>query len=82
MIISRKLKLNPTQEQKDILFETLQQYKQAIFSTLIIRILKNKISNGTELHKFSYFTLREQTDLPSQLVCSARCKATEILKIY
>jgi len=79
MIISRKLKLNPTQEQKDILFETLQQYKQAISLPLSYGF-KNKISNGTELHKFSYFTLREQTDLPSQLVCSARCKATEILK--
>ncbi len=79
MILSRKLKLNPTQEQKLILSETLQQYKRAISLPLSYGF-KNKISNGTELHKFSYFTLREQTDLPSQLVCSSRCKATEILK--
>ena len=79
MIISRKLKLIPTQEQKLILNETLQQYKQAISLPLSYGF-QNKISNGTELHKYSYFNLREQTQLPSQLICSARCKATEILK--
>lgn len=79
MIISRKLKLVPTQEQKLILEETLQQYKQAISLPLSYGF-QNKISNGTELHKYSYFNLREQTQLPSQLICSARCKATEILK--
>jgi IS605 OrfB family transposase len=36
--------------------------------------------NGVELHKLTYYPEREQTDLPAQLVCSARVKATESLK--
>ena len=79
VIISRKLKLTPTQEQKTILLDTLQEYKYAISLPLSYGF-SNKISNGVELHKNSYHILRKETKLPSQLVCSARCKATEILK--
>jgi IS605 OrfB family transposase len=79
MIISRKFKLKITQEEQQILLETLKQYKTAINLPLTYGH-EHHISNGAELHKATYFTLREQTQLPSQLVCSARCKATEALK--
>ena len=36
--------------------------------------------NGVELHHLTYAREREITSLPSQLVCSARMKATEALK--
>lgn len=36
--------------------------------------------NGVELHKLTYSSERKTTELPSQLVCSARVKATESLK--
>ena len=38
------------------------------------------IKNGVELHKLSYESERAKTNLPSQLVCSARMKASECLK--
>lgn len=79
MILARKIKLNPTQEQAQILLETVKQYEQAINLPLKIGYEKH-ISNGVELHKLTYYKLRELTQLPSQLVCSARCKATESLK--
>lgn len=79
MILARKIKLNPTQDQAKMLLETVKQYEQAINMPLKVGH-KNKISNGTELHKLTYYDLREKTQLPSQLVCSARCKATESLK--
>jgi len=41
----------------------------------------NHTVNGVELHKGTYATLRAQyPELPSQLVCSSRVKATESLK--
>ena len=79
MILSRKFKLNPTQEQENILLDTLKQYKQSI-DTVLEYGFKNKKSSGNELHKATYYPLRKQTQLPSQLVCSARVRATEILK--
>lgn len=36
--------------------------------------------NGVELHKLTYASERASTDLPSQLVCAARVKATEAVK--
>jgi len=79
MILSYKFKLNTTQEQNTILLDTLNQYKQAINKPLKYGF-KHKQVSGVELHKATYYPLRESTNLPSQLVCSARCKATEILK--
>src|SRR5207248_2178227 len=38
-------------------------------------------SNGVELHKQTYYPLRARfPDLPAQLVCAARVKATEAVK--
>lgn len=79
MILARKIKLKPTEDQAEVLLETLQQYKQAINLPLQFGFSNKRVS-GVELHKNTYYTLRQQTQLPSQLVCSARCKATEILK--
>jgi hypothetical protein len=39
-----------------------------------------KISNGIELHRLTYAEHRARTQLPSQLVCAARVKATEAIK--
>ena len=79
MILAYKIKLNPSEEQNDILLKTLNQYKMAIDFPLLYGF-KNKVSSGVELHKATYYPVREQTKLPAQLVCSARCKATEVLK--
>ncbi len=41
---------------------------------------RDKLTNGVELHKRTYRKLREELDLPSQLVISTRMKAVEALK--
>jgi IS605 OrfB family transposase len=79
MILSRKFKLLVSTEQNDILLDTLEQYKQAINLPLEYGF-NNKQVSGSELHKATYYTLRNKTKLPSQLICSSRCKATEMLK--
>ncbi len=79
MILAYKIKLSPSEEQNNVLLKTLEQYKQAINSPLLYGF-QNKIVSGVELHKATYYPIKEKTSLPSQLICSARCKATEILK--
>jgi len=79
MILAYKIKLQPSEEQNEVLLNTLELYKQAIDSPLLYGF-QNKIVSGVELHKATYYPVKEQTHMPSQLICSARCKATEILK--
>jgi IS605 OrfB family transposase len=79
MILAYKIRLNPSEEQNKVLLKTLEQYKQAIDSPLTYGF-QNKIVSGVELHKATYYPIQKQISLPSQLICSARCKATEILK--
>ena len=79
VILARKLKLNPTHEQKQVLMETLQQYKICVQHCLSVGF-QQKLTSGSKLHAETYFPLRKQSSLPSQLVCSARTKAIESLK--
>ncbi len=79
MIITRKFKLNPTSEQKNILMETLLQHKFAV-NTVLKQGYELKTHSGSKLHSLTYYTLRGQLSLPSQLVCSARNRACEALK--
>ena len=74
-----KLVLKPTKEQKHILLETLEQYKFAYNYTCKIG-WKAQTYNGIKLHNLTYYTVRDKTSLPSQLVISARVVATESLK--
>ncbi len=74
-----KLVLKPTEEQKQILLETLEQYKFAYNYTCKIG-WEAQIWNGALLHTLTYYTVRDKTSLLSQLVISARLVATESLK--
>jgi IS605 OrfB family transposase len=74
-----KLVLKPAQEQKQMLLETLEQYKFAYNHTCKVG-WEAETWNGVELHKLTYYTVRDKTSLPSQLVISARVVATESLK--
>ncbi len=79
MIITRKFKLQPTQEQKNILMDTVLQHKNAV-NTVLKQGYELKTHSGSKLHNLTYYTIRENTQLPAQLVCSARNKACEALK--
>jgi putative transposase len=74
------VQLNPTPEQADMLKATLEQHT-ACFNAVIQEGFSTACSNGVELHKRTYYPLRaEFPDLPAQLVCAARVKATEAVK--
>lgn len=72
--------LNPTQEQAHILARTLQE-NTAWFNVVAREGFETGCSNRIELHKRTYYPLRAQyPDLPAQLVCASRVKATEAVK--
>ncbi|GHO72066.1 hypothetical protein KSC_109580 [Ktedonobacter sp. SOSP1-52] len=74
------LQLTPTHEQFVLLQQTLQEHT-ACFNAVTEEGFTSKCSNGVELHKRTYFALRTQyPNLPAQLVCAARVKATEAVK--
>jgi len=74
------VQLNPTTEQKAILALTLAEHT-ACFNAVCREGFENKISNGVELHKATYYPLRTKfPDLPAQLVCTSQVKATEAVK--
>ncbi len=74
-----KLVVKPSEEEKQILFKTLEEYKLAYNFVAEIG-WKSKVSNSVKLHNLTYTTVREKTSLPSQLVISARMVASESLK--
>ncbi len=70
----------PTTEQHDVLLETIRQYTDC-FNIVAAYGWEHKEKNGVELHKATYYPLRETCPhLPAQLVISARMKATEAVK--
>jgi putative transposase len=71
-----KIKLNLSV--KEVL-PTMQAYTQA-FNFVAEIGFEKKEKNGIRLHKSTYYQARELTSLPSQLVISARIKATGALK--
>jgi putative transposase len=74
------LNIQPTTEQASILHRTLTEHT-GCFNTVAHEGFTTACSNGVELHKRTYYPLRAQyPDLPSQLVCAARVKATEAVK--
>jgi putative transposase len=72
--------LLPTKEHYDVLLKTIQQYTEC-FNAVAAYGWGHSDKNSVELHKATYYPLRESyPELPSQLVISARVKATEALK--
>src|SRR5260221_12769048 len=74
------VQLKPTPEQARSLKATFEQHT-ACFNVVAREGFMTACSNGVELHKRTYYPLRAQyPDLPAQLVCAARVKATEAVK--
>jgi hypothetical protein len=74
------LQLHPTPEQAQVLQCTLVEHTHC-FNAVTLEGFTTACSNGIELHKRTYYDLRHQyPDLPAQLVCAARVKATEAVK--
>lgn len=79
MKLTLKLKIQASPEDSEILRRTTRQYTDSFNRVAAVGWGMDRL-NGVELHKLTYQDERFVTDLPSQLVCSARVKATESLK--
>src|SRR6266567_2874813 len=74
------VRLTPTPEQVRILQQTLHEYTDC-FNAVVREGFETQCSNGVDLHRATYYLLRKQyPDLPAQLICAARVKATETVK--
>jgi putative transposase len=74
------VQLHPTREQATLLARTLEEHT-VCFNAVARLGFESRCSNGVDLHKETYYALRKQyPDLPAQLVCAARVKATEAVK--
>jgi len=78
MNLTIKLRVQADDEQIRTLGKTLQAYTESFNRVCAVGWKKRRV-NGVELHHATYKQEREITELPSQLVCSARMKATEAL---
>jgi len=76
--LTLKLRLQSTPEQATALKNTISTYTES-FNRVCERGWKKRRINGVELHHDTYYTERAATGLQSQLVTSARVKATEAL---
>ncbi len=75
-----RLQLNTTAEQATILKDTLAGFTTA-FNYVCNYGWQHKERNSVSLHKATYYDVRATLpNLPSQLVCAARVKASEALK--
>lgn len=74
-----RIQLKPSDETTEILTQTIEQYTWS-FNAVCQLGWDKSIASGVILHKETYYDHRTLTGLPSQLVCSARVKATEALK--
>ncbi len=75
-----RLKLKPTDAQRQALLETIVQ-QTACFNAVVELGWTRGVTNSVTLHQLSYRGLRESfPTLPAQLVCSSRVRAAEALK--
>jgi putative transposase len=74
------VRLTPTPEQVRILQQTLHEYTDC-FNAVVREGFETQCRNGVDLHRATYYPLRKQyPNLPAQLICAARVKATETVK--
>jgi IS605 OrfB family transposase len=72
--------LHPTLEQVHILRRTIEEHT-ACFNAVCLEGFTHQCGKSEELHKATYYDLRKRyPDLPAQLVCAARVKASEAVK--
>ena len=74
-----RIRLHPDHETAQILEKTISDYTWS-FNNVCKYGWENKVKSGGKLHDATYYPHRAATKFPSQLVCSARVKASEALK--
>ena len=79
MKLTAKIKLNPTQEQADMLHETLNRVNAAC-NVLSSVVWEEQRFKKYDLHERCYYAIREQFELPSQCAVRAISKTIDAYK--
>ena len=79
-IITAKLKLNPTVEQKDALRRVSLAYRDALNYASQVAFDNDKTSNGNKLQKAVYNELRTRFGLGAQMACNVPRQVSAIYK--
>ncbi len=69
-LVTAKLKLSLTQEQKQLMREVCLAYRDALNYTSLVAFEKGKLSGAAKLQKLVYQDLRCNYNLPSQMACN------------
>jgi len=69
-VLTAKLKLEATPEQKEMLARASLAYRDALNFASVVAYQMGKTYNGTKIQKEVYYTLREKFKLPSQMACN------------
>jgi IS605 OrfB family transposase len=80
MKLALKIKLNPEKEIAEAIDATAKAYTESYNRIIDSQWSTENRINKVEIHNLTYYQEREISGLPSQLVCSARNRASETLK--
>lgn len=69
-VITAKLKLNLSQEQKTLLREVSLDYRDALNYVSQVAFDNNRTSSANKLQKLAYYDIRDEYNLPSQMACN------------
>jgi len=69
-VITAKLKLDLSQEQKMLLRETSLAYRDALNYVSQVAFENNRTSSANKLQKLAYYDIRDEYNLPSQMACN------------
>lgn len=69
-VITAKLKLNLSQGQKTLLREVSLAYRDALNYVSQVAFDNSRTSSANKLQKLTYYDIRDQYNLPSQMACN------------
>jgi len=69
-VITAKLKLNLSQEQKALLREVSLAYRDALNHVSQVAFENNRTSSANKLQKLTYYDIRDKYHLPAQMACN------------
>jgi len=69
-VITAKLKLKLTSEQKQSVRQTTLAYRDAMNYASQVAFVNNKLSSAAKLQKLVYYDIREKFNLPAQMSCN------------
>lgn len=80
MILTLKIKLNPTEEQKVLLLETIQSVNKTC-NTISDVAWENKVFNQFKIHRLVYHDIKNTTNLSAQVIVRAIAKVNDAYKL-